>query len=219
MLTGEVGAGKTTVSRKFLAQLAGEHYQVVTLTNPSLSADDLIRALLLNLAEPADGDSKSLLLERLRSRLQRNYELGIDTVVVVDEAHVIQRPETFEELRLLLNLQSEDRFLVTLILLGQPPLLKKIAAIQPLRERIGIKYHLAPLDREDTLRYIMFRLKRAGSDRGIFTREAIEAVYDFSRGIPLRSNSICDRSLIVGMMRDSRVVNSGVVREAIADLE
>ena len=107
----------------------------------------------------------------------------------------------------------------SLILLGQPPLLKNISELQPLKERISIKFNLEPLDIENTLRYVVFRLKTAGASRGIFTREAIEALYEFSGGIPLRVNNVSDRCLLIGLMQKAKVVDSKIVTDAIEDLK
>jgi type II secretory pathway predicted ATPase ExeA len=139
--------------------------------------------------------------------------------LAIDEAHVISNQATLDELRMLLNIQSDDEFLITLILLGQPPLLKNISELQPLKERISIKFNLEPLDIENTLRYVVFRLKTAGASRGIFTREAIEALYEFSGGIPLRVNNVSDRCLLIGLMQKAKVVDSKIVTDAIKDLK
>jgi general secretion pathway protein A len=219
MLTGEVGSGKTTVSRAFVHRVSIDNYEVRTLTNPALDPLDLLRAILINLGEEAETDSKSLLLTRLQNRLGRNVEQGLSTVLIIDEAHVISNRATFEELRMLLNMQLENQFLITLILVGQPPLLEKISLLQPLNERIGIKYHLEPLDFVNTIRYLMYRLRRVGAERGIFTKDSVKSLYDYSNGIPLRINNICDRSLLVGFMRKAKVVNKSIVEEAIEDLK
>ncbi len=219
MLTGEVGAGKTTVSRAFINRVTNDNYEVQTITNPALEAIDLVRAILLKLGEDAESDSKSILLSRLQSRLDQNAEQGLSTVLIIDEAHVIDKKATFEELRMLLNMQSEKQLLVTLVLLGQPPLLNKIAALPPLNERIGIKYHLEPLNFHNTLRYMAYRLKSAGAGRGIFTKESVKLIYEYSNGIPLRINNICDRGLLVGLMRKARGINSSIIAEAIEDLK
>ena len=218
MLTGEVGCGKTTLSKVFMNHIRNERYEVVLITNPALTPVDFIRGVLVKLGENGDDESKTVLLNRLENRIAENAEQGIETGLVVDEAHVIENKTTFEELRMLLNMQSEDRYLITLIIMGQPPLLDKISALQPLRERIGIKYHLQPLDFRNTLRYLSFRLKGAGCRRGIFTKEAVLALYDYSGGIPLRINSLCDRSLLLGMMRKAKVVDSKIINNAIEDL-
>lgn len=219
MLTGEVGSGKTTVSRAFINRVSADNFDVQTITNPALDPLDLIRSILMNLGEDADSDSKSILLTRLLNRLGRNAEKGLNTVLIIDEAHVISNRSTFEELRMLLNMQLENQLLITLILIGQPPLLDKIAALQPLNERIGIKYHLEPLNFMHTIRYLLFRLKSAGAVRGIFTRDSVKALFEYSNGIPLRINNICDRSLLVGFMRKAKVVGSSVIEEAIEDMK
>ena len=116
-------------------------------------------------------------------------------------------------------MQQNEQFLITLILLGQPPLLNRIAEHQPLRERIGVKFNLGPLDEQDTLRYIMCRLKNAGAERGFFTSEAIAPLYEYSGGIPLRINNVCDRCLLIGFMQRSWLVDTRIVAEAIDDLQ
>jgi type II secretory pathway predicted ATPase ExeA len=166
----------------------------------------------------SDNGSKTVLLDRLQKLLIQNGDQGISTVLAIDEAHVISNQATLDELRMLLNIQSEDEFLITLVLLGQPPLLKNISELQPLKERISIKFNLEPLDVDNTLRYVVFRLKSAGASRGIFTREAIEKLYEYSGGIPLRVNNVCDRCLLIGLMKKARVVDSKVVEDAIEDL-
>lgn len=219
MLTGEVGSGKTTISRALMNHLSKDKYDVRAIVNPALDPVDLIRAILLKFGESADSDSKVVLLERLQQRLQQNAEQGINTILILDEAHLIKNRASLEEIRMLLNLQIEDHFLITLIILGQPPLLRSIAELKPLNERISIKYHLEPLDLQDTVRYILFRLKSAGWKRGIFTKESILPIFGYSRGIPLRINNLCDRCLLVAMMKRSRIIDTNVVNEAIDDLK
>lgn len=219
MLTGEVGCGKTTVTKALNNFLNKENYQFQTISNPALQPTELIKAILLKLGGTGMNGSKTLMLEQLQEILTHNAETGISTILAIDEAHVIGNRETLDELRMLLNFQSEDEFLITMILLGQPPLLKNISELQPLKERISIKFNLEPLDIQDTLRYIIYRLKSAGASRGIFTREAIQVLYDYSGGIPLRINNVCDRCLLVGLMQNARVVNSQVVKDAIEDME
>jgi len=219
MLTGDVGCGKTTVSRAFIRHVATDNFEIHTITNPALEPIDLIRAILMNLGEDAQSDSKSILLTRLQNRLGRNAEQGLATVLIIDEAHVVSNRATFEELRMLLNMQMENQFLITMILIGQPPLLEKISALPPLNERIGIKYHLEPLDFVNTIRYLMYRLRRVGAERGIFTKDSVKALYDYSCGIPLRINNVADRSLLVGFMRKAQVLSKSIVAEAMEDLK
>ncbi len=218
MLTGDVGSGKTTVTRALMSRLTKDRFDFKLISNPALGPLDLIRAILMKFGEDAESDSKTVLLGQLNNRLLQNYEQNISTVLAFDEAHVIVDSGTLDELRMLLNMQSDDQFLITLVLIGQPPLLKTISGLQPLKERIGIKYHLDPLDIQNTMRYILFRLKSAGATRGIFTKEAIYAIFEYSQGIPLRINNICDRSLLIGLMNGTKNVGSKIVSEAIEDL-
>jgi general secretion pathway protein A len=219
MLTGEVGCGKTTVIRALEDHLDQNQFQFKMISNPALQPTDLLKAILLKLGGSADNGSKTDLLDRLHRHLYQNAAKGVNTVLAIDEAHVIGNQATLDELRMLLNIQSDDEFLITLILLGQPPLLKNISELQPLKERISIKFNLDPLDIKNTLNYIVHRLKWAGAQRGIFSREAIKAVYSDTSGLPLRINNLCDRCLLIGLMRHARIVDSGIVRDAIEDME
>ncbi|MBU0986610.1 MAG: AAA family ATPase [Proteobacteria bacterium] len=219
MLTGEVGSGKTTISRVLVNRLPKDRFEVRTIVNPALDSLDLNRAILLELGERVDEESKTILLARLKNRLIHNAEQNLNTVLIIDEAHTIRDQSSFEELRMLLNLQSEHQFLITLIIMGQPPLKQKIFDLKPLRERIAIKYDLTPLDVKDTMRYILFRLKNAGAVRGIFTKEAVYGVYDYSGGIPLRINNVCERSMLIGMMMKATVIGKKIVHDAIEDLK
>lgn len=219
MLTGDVGCGKTTVSRIFARQLANDGYLVRFIVNPALNPLDFLQAVVLSLDTQAGTTStKVVLLSRLESLLTTSSTTGGGTVLIIDEAHVIDNPATFDEVRMLLNLQAEDRFLLKIVLIGQPPLREKIAALKPLKERIGVHYQINTLSFDNMVRYILFRLKNAGADHGIFTRKSVETVFEYSQGLPLRTNSVCDRSLLVGMMRRARVVDSAIVKEAIEDL-
>ena len=172
MLTGEVGCGKTTVIRALIDFLDQDKYQLHMLSNPALQPVDLIKAILLSLGGEASHNSKTVLLDRLHRRLVQNAENGLNTILAIDEAHVIGNCATLDELRMLLNIQFEDEFLITLVLLGQPPLLKKISELQPLKERISVKFNLEPLDNQNTLNYVKHRLKWAGATREIFSVKA-----------------------------------------------
>ena len=218
MLTGEVGCGKTTIIKALSDYLDKEKYQLQTLSNPAMQPIDLIKAIVLKLGGSAENGSKTVLLDQMHQLLNQNAEKGISTVLAIDEAHVISNSATLDELRMLLNIQSDDEFLITLILLGQPPLLKNISELQPLKERISIKYNLEPLDIQNTLNYVIHRLKCAGATRGIFSREAVEALYEYTGGLPLRINNLCDHCLLIGLMRQVRIVDSKVVQDAIEDL-
>jgi general secretion pathway protein A len=220
MLTGEVGCGKTTVTKALSAHLNKDQFRFQMISNPALQPTELLKAILFKFGENgSENGSKTVLLDRIQKLLFQNSDQGLLTVLAIDEAHVIKEQGTLDELRMLLNIQTEDEFLITIVLLGQPPLLKNITELQPLKERISIKFNLEPLDEENSMRYIASRLKVAGAHRGIFTREAIEIIHDYSDGIPLRINNIGDRCLLIGLMQKAQIVNSKIVKDAIDDLD
>jgi type II secretory pathway predicted ATPase ExeA len=218
MLTGEVGCGKTTVTKALAEHLNGDRVRFQMISNPALQPEELLKAILLKVGGSPENGSKTLMLDQLQKILAANGADGLSTVLAIDEAHVIGNRATLDELRMLLNIQTDDEFLVTLILLGQPPLLRNIAELQPLKERIAVKFNLEPLDFQNTVRYVMFRLKSAGATRGIFTEQAVRLLYDYSGGIPLRINNLCDRCLLIGVMHNAKLVDSRIMRDAIEDM-
>jgi type II secretory pathway predicted ATPase ExeA len=218
MLTGSVGCGKTTVTKALADHLNRDTVQFRMIANPALRPDDLIRAIVLALGGTVENGSKTVMLDQLQRLLTDGFAAGRTTVLAIDEAHVIANRETLDELRMLLNFQTEDEFLLTLILLGQPPLLRTVSELQPLKERIAVKFNLEPLDFQNTVRYLLFRLKSAGSTRGIFTRQAAELLYEQSGGIPLRINNLCDRCLLIGLMHHVHVVDTRIMRAAVKDM-
>jgi len=207
VLTGVFGCGKTVVARLLLHELNQEHYRAAYLANPRLSDLDLLRMVTYQLGATAPAGKADVLmaLERLVTDHARE---GRDTVIVIDEAHTISDSSVMEELRLLLNWQWADRFLVTLLLLGQPELAKLVDGNKPFEQRVGIKARLEPLGLEDTTAYIAHRLRVAGhpSPEAVFTREAIEAVYESTGGIPRRINRLCDLCLLAGMGASAQAI-------------
>jgi type II secretory pathway predicted ATPase ExeA len=139
------------------------------------------------------------------------------TLLIIDEAQLISR-QTFEEIRLLLNFQLNDRFLLTLILIGQPELRDIVRGIKQLDQRIGIRYHLKPLNSKEVVKYIAFRLQKAGLTRGIFTRQAVDEVYNYSQGVPRKINNVCDMSFLIGFSSKEKVIDSKIIKEVIKDL-
>jgi type II secretory pathway predicted ATPase ExeA len=217
MLTGEVGCGKTTVSRAFAEQLPSDDFEIALVTNPSMSPTALLREIAYQLGHEISTDSKIDSLHALNDAMIENVNQDKDTVIVIDEAHLIKYPEMYEELRLLLNFQLNDRFLLTLILLGQPELKKVIRSIPQFEQRIAIKYHLDPFDFFETVKYITFRLKKAGGTKGIFTHAAVEDIFEYSEGVPRKIHNICDLGLLVGAGKKAPVVDSRIISELIEE--
>lgn len=218
LLTGEVGCGKTTLSRVLIQRLAENRADISLITNPSLDPLDFLKEILYQFGiNPPPGSSKSDLLNMLNARMLENMNGDRTTLLIIDEAQVISKA-TFEEIRLLLNFQLNDRFLLTLILIGQPELRDIIRDISQLDQRIAIKYHLPPMNFEDTMKYIGSRLKVAGAEKDIFTLEAIDEVFRGSMGVPRKINNICDMSLMIGFVGKAQVIDSSVVLKVVKEL-
>ena len=158
------------------------------------------------------------LLHLLNDRLHENYKKGKQTIIVVDEAQAIPDDQVFEELRLLLNFQLNDRFLLTLVLMGQPELNERVMAIKQFAQRISIKYHLGAFSQEQTAQYIEFRLKAARCQREVFDKEALALVFQRSGGIPRNINRLCDLCLLIGFMDRAAIVDRKIAERAAADL-
>jgi len=218
MLTGEYGCGKTTLSRALIQRLEAERYEIGLLTNPSWNAVDFLREALYQLGIETRERSKPELLHQLNDVFFRNYREGRDTVLIVDEAQLIEDDAVFEELRLLMNFQTDDRFLITLLLIGSPELRERVRRLKHLDQRITIRYHLNTLDDTHTAAYVAHRLKMAGRAAPIFTDEAIKLIFDFTRGTPREINNLCDVALLVGYTKRVREVGDKIVAEVIKDM-
>ena len=214
MLTGEVGCGKTILSRTLIQDLPADKYEVGVIANPSLSPVEFLREILYQLGVEDASESKLDLLHALNDLVAKNLNAGRDTVVIIDEAQAIDDPQTLEELRLLLNFQLNDRFLLTLLLLGQPELRERIAKIKQLEQRISIKFHLGPLKQEETHAYIQSRLDKAGARKQPFSEEALDAVHRTSQGIPREINNLCDVSLLLGFGAKAEEIDADIVQKA-----
>jgi general secretion pathway protein A len=218
MLTGEYGCGKTTLSRALIQRLEAERYEIGLLTNPSWNATDFLREALYQLGVESRETSKSELLHLLNDVFFRNYRDGRDTVIIVDEAQLIADDAVFEEVRLLMNFQTDDRFLVTLLLIGSPELRERVRRLKHLDQRITIRYHLNTLDYTHTAAYVTHRLKMAGCTKPIFTEEAIKLIFDFTRGTPREINNLCDVALLVGYTKRAKEIGEKIVAEVIKDM-
>jgi general secretion pathway protein A len=217
MLTGEYGCGKTTLSRALIQRLEAERYEIGLLTNPRWDATDFLREALYQLGVETTERSKPELLHLLNDFFFRNFREGRDTVIIVDEAQLLD-DEVFEELRLLMNFQTDDRFLVTVLLIGSPELREKVRRLKHLDQRITIRYHLNTLDDAHTSAYVAHRLKMAGRTKPIFTEEAVRLIFDFTRGTPREINNLCDVALLVGYTKRATEIGEKIIAEVIKDM-
>ncbi len=223
MLTGVFGCGKTVLAQELFNELNKNIYQIAFINNPHLKSVEFLRAIARqlgaeNLPEKITEMSTDHFLEVINNILLNNAKDGKETLVIVDEAHVIEDAQVFEELRLLLNFQAEDRFLLTILLMGQPELRERVHKNKQLSQRIAIGYHLEPLNRDEISKYIAHRLEVAGQIKDIFTEDAVDLVFANSGGIPRRINQICDMSLFTGFSKKQDKINGEIVKEAVDSL-
>jgi general secretion pathway protein A len=221
-LTGEVGAGKTTVCRAVMEQLPPT-FQTALILNPALTRDQLLRTIVVELGmKPGKrGDDKAGCLELLNAHLFQQAEKGNDVVLFIDEAQDLS-PELLEEVRLLSNLETDQRKLLQIVLIGQPELRDKLndPALRQLRQRITVRYHLRPLSRPDVERYVTHRLRVAGGNGDpSFTPWALWWVTRYARGIPRLVNAVCDKALLYGFVNQTSHLTGRSVRRAIRELE
>ena len=216
LLTGDVGCGKTTLSRALIQHLSQKENHVGLITNPMLEPIEFMREILYQFGLDPASHSKHDLLNTLGEMMMRDFRENRTTILVIDEAQLLS-PTNFEEVRLLLNYQFNDRFLLNLLLIGQPELRGIIKRIEQLDSRIAIRYHLGPLAFDEMVQYINFRLARAGAKREIFTRDAFEEIHRQTKGVPRRVNNLCDMSLLIGYGMHAGNIDAAVVREAIDD--
>lgn len=218
VLTGEYGCGKTLLSRILKNELQQEDkYRAVYIFDPRLSGLAFIREIVYQLTGKPAPQTKIELFHTLHEQLHFHRKSGKHCVIVIDEAQSIKKMDTFEDLRLLLNFQLDNAFLLTIILLGSPELQHTITSLPHLDQRMAVRYHLMALNERETREYIAHRLKMAGAAKPIFTDEACHEVYMSSRGIPRRINTLCDLALLDGFSNEMEMVSGKVVSEIQED--
>ena len=218
VLTGEVGAGKTTLSRA-LVDAFSDRCRFSFVIHPALPAAQLLGAVAEGFGLPRarrKADAFSALAEHV-ARLDGE---GKFAVVVVDEAQLLPGRAAFDELRLLTNLAADDRALVGPVLLGQPELRDRLRdrGGEAFAQRVGVAYHLGALDRDETGRYLAHRLAVAGRAGPLFEEGAVTAVHRLSGGLPRRVNQVAANALLEAFAREADLVTAEVVEAAAADL-
>jgi general secretion pathway protein A len=219
-LVGEVGLGKTTVCRSVLSALDGMTRTALVL-NPALDETQLLQAILRDLGLPARERDRLALIERLNDYLLEQVERGINVAVMIDEAQNLSG-EMMEHLRLLSNLETDQRKLLQIVLVGQPELDRRLARpeLRQIRQRLTVRAALEPLTREQTDVYIDHRLFVAGGgDEPIFRGDAVRRVCRYARGIPRLINKLCDLAMLKAYADGAKVVDETTVRGAWKEME
>jgi general secretion pathway protein A len=212
VLTAGAGCGKSTLSRVLLSQLQEEKYDVGFVINPSFSAAQVLYEIVLQLDLSPPSSDRAALFRLLNDHLLANAREDRTTVLIVDEAHMISDDATFEDLRLLLNVQLNDRHLLCLILTGLPEFGATLERFRPFRQRLAFFLNLNPLTAQETASYITFRLKKGGASGRIFTDEAMRAIHEETAGTPRDINKLCDLCLYEGWKRKTGEIDASFVR-------
>jgi general secretion pathway protein A len=219
-LTGEVGAGKTTLCRAMLEQLDG-HYATALILNPVMSATELMKAIAMEYGLPVTGLDRLDTISVINQFLLQQVERGQDTVLIIDEAQNLTE-ELLEHVRLLSNLETDNRKLLQIVLMGQPELRDRLnsPSLRQLRQRITVRYHLPALTRQEVTQYVQHRLHVSGGNgTPSFTRPALWRVHHYSQGIPRLVNALCDKALLAGFVQQENHIGFRLVNRAVRELE
>jgi general secretion pathway protein A len=222
VVTGEVGTGKTLLVRCLLESLSKHDVAFAYVYNPIISVPEFFVHLVDDFGLPSAAYTKSQALSRLNNYLMKRLNKDLTTALVVDEAQLLSL-ELLEEIRLLTNLETTKHKLLQIVLVGQPELDQKLDSqqLRQLKQRIGLRCALKPLNSDELKGYIVARLHLAGANSraaSIFPDETIAFIYNFSRGIPRLVNTLCENSLLLGFWHTQRQISWEIVLEVATDL-
>ena len=223
LLTGEIGAGKTTVCRCFIEQIP-DNCCLAYIFNPKLTAEELLQTVCeefhIGLPAPASGSaSTKVYVDAINGYLLASHAQGKNNVLVIDEAQNLSA-EVLEQLRLLTNLETNERKLLQIVLIGQPELRTMLARpeLEQLAQRVIARYHLGSLSRQETGSYLAHRLAVAGATSAPFPRRLLPQIYQLSKGVPRRINLLCDRALLGAYVENRQEVTPKVLRRAAREI-
>jgi general secretion pathway protein A len=219
-LTGEVGAGKTTLCRALLEQLP-ETFSTALILNPVLNIDQLIKVVAMEFGLDVKGLDRLETVAMINDFLLRQMAEERETVLIIDEAQDLSN-ELLEQVRLLSNLETDDRKLLQIVLMGQPELRDRLNdhALRQLRQRITVRYHLKPLTRDELAQYVQHRLQVSGANGApYFTKPAMWRIFNYTQGIPRLVNAVCDKALLAGFVEQRDRIDWRLVGRALQELE
>ncbi len=219
-ITGEIGAGKTTLCRALLNRLE-KNTKTALIFNSTLPELQLLQCILDDFGISTERKNKAALLRQLNNFLMEELSRGNNVVLIIDEAQNL-KTGLLEEIRMLSNLETDKEKLFQIILVGQPELKNKLNSpnLKQLKQRIAVKFHITPLEKDEVGSYINHRLSVAGSNGVIlFSEDAIESVYGFSGGIPRLINMVCDKALLAAYVKETKEITLPLIEQGIKELE
>lgn len=218
LLTGEIGAGKTTVCRCFIEQLP-EHCTLAYIFNPKLSVVELLLSICEEFGIETGAPSVKTYVDAINRYLLHSHSQGNNNVLIIDEAQNLSI-DVLEQLRLLTNLETNQRKLLQIILIGQPELRTLLARpeLEQLEQRVLARYHLGPLSASETAQYVVHRLAVAGATGAPFAAPVLRTIYRLSKGVPRRINVLCDRALLGAYAENRHDVTRAILRKAAAEV-
>ena len=219
LITGEVGTGKTILCQTLLSRLPQETKTSLIL-NPYFSEVQLLKAIVEDFGLGAVKKSRLDIIKKLNSFLVETNFKGGNAVLIIDEAQNLTNRQ-LEQVRLLSNLETSREKLLQIVLFGQPELTDKLKRpdLRQIRQRIFVKYDLSPLREEEISRYVEHRLQKARVDNISILPESYGLIYNFSKGIPRLINMLCDRALLFGFVKESKVFDEEVFKACIEELQ
>lgn len=220
LLTGEVGAGKTTICRCLLEQIP-ETCVVAYIFNPRLTVEELLSSICVEygIAYPPGNTSIKLFVDFINAYLLESHAKGKRAVLIIDEAQNLS-PEVLEQMRLLTNLETSQCKLLQIILLGQPELATMLAKpeLRQLSQRVVARYHLGPLTRQEVGAYLKHRLEISGAQRQLFPASLMKRIHDLSGGVPRLINVLCDRALLGAYVQGKDRVDGATLAQSAREV-
>lgn len=222
VLTGEIGTGKTTICRFFLNQV-GKNVKTAFILNPTFSEAQLLESIIKDFGINTKNKTKLAMVMELNNFLLMESAAGNNLVLIIDEAQNL-KPALLEQIRLLSNLETEKDKLLQVVLVGQPELSQRLNLydLRQLRQRIMVRYHIGPLDKDEVRDYINWRLEIASADKSRqieFSAEAVDIISRFSGGTPRLINMICDRALLAGFVSQTCQIDFKIIKKCVEELD